>query len=52
MVITSPVLIALGNEIKAIAAKMYAHHMVATPDVILAARLLLKALILLIIYLV
>jgi len=39
MMIVSCDLIALGNEIKAIAAKTYAHHMVLTPLVIPSAIL-------------
>ncbi len=47
IVMRSPDLRADGKEINAISAKMYAHHIVATPDVIRAAKFLLKSLILL-----
>ena len=42
MVIRLPDLIAEGKEISAMMAKIYAHHIVATPAVILAARLVLN----------
>ncbi len=48
MTSTLPLLIADGKEMRAMIANAYAHHMVATPEVIFAASFSLKSLILLI----
>ena len=47
IVIALPDFSAEGNEIRAMPAKAYAHHIVATPEVIFAANLVLKVEILL-----